>query len=103
MTFDRELYHNGIRWLRVKNGMGGRGDREDWVADVNHMTVSVHDYQFRPPYRGWDKYKSMTAAMDDQLRKGLEQLEGDAKKAQKHLKNVLATCSKMKYLKERCR
>jgi hypothetical protein len=45
MTYDAETYV--IRWLRVKDGMGGRGDREDWVADIPGMTICVHDYNWK--------------------------------------------------------
>ncbi len=46
MTFDAEFFHRGIRWLRVKGGMGERGDREDWVADIPNVSISVHDYHW---------------------------------------------------------
>lgn len=44
-TFDASAERCGIVWLRVKDGMSGRGDREDWVADVPYP-VSVHDYHW---------------------------------------------------------
>lgn len=75
MKFDRELFRRGIRWLRVKDGMCGRGDREDWVADVEGLTVSVHDYQWKPPYFGLTTYKSIREAMDDQMKRGISSLE----------------------------
>lgn len=46
MTFDAKVERCGIVWFRVKDGLGKRGDREDWVANIPHICVSVHDYQW---------------------------------------------------------
>jgi hypothetical protein len=46
MEFDAAIRVYGVRWLRVKDGLGGRGDREDWVADLPEVCVSVHDYHW---------------------------------------------------------
>lgn len=48
MQFDAYIVRNGIRWLRVKGGMSGNNDREDWVADLPEVCISVSDYN-------WDK------------------------------------------------
>lgn len=47
MTYDAMYVVAGIRWLRVKDSMGGRGDREDWVADFPGVCLSVHDYHWQ--------------------------------------------------------
>ncbi len=59
MEFDATCRRNGLTWFRVKNGMGERGDREDWVADVPGVSISVHDYHyngedFGPSYGSFD-------------------------------------------------
>lgn len=46
MEFDARGEYFGLTWLRVKDGMGGRGDREDWVADIPGVSISVHDYHW---------------------------------------------------------
>ncbi len=38
---DAKLHRLGLTWYRVQEGFGGRGDREDWVADVPRIAVSV--------------------------------------------------------------
>lgn len=87
MDFDRCLTRNGVRWLRVKDGMGGNGSREDWVADLP-LTVSVHDYQWKPPYFGFDRYRSMGHAMDAQLQRGIDRLEERAVELENKLAEV---------------
>lgn len=46
MEYDARGEYFGIIWLRVKDGMGGRGDREDWVADIPGVSIAVHDYHW---------------------------------------------------------
>lgn len=46
MEFDAEVMRFGQRWLRVKDGMGGRNDREDWIMDIPGQGVSIHDYHW---------------------------------------------------------
>lgn len=41
MEYDAHVMRYGIKWLRVKGGFSGSGDREDWVADLPHGTLSV--------------------------------------------------------------
>ena len=52
-----------------KDGMGGRGDREDWVADIPIGCASVHNYMFRKPYFGFDIYKSFNDAIVGQMKR----------------------------------
>lgn len=46
MEFDAAVFRHGVRWLHVKDGMGGYGDREDWVCDLPGVTLSIHDYNW---------------------------------------------------------
>lgn len=96
MDFDRELTHRSVRWLRVKGGFGARGDREDWVADVDELTVAVADSSWRPPYFGFHRYPSMRAAMDDQLRRGIAQLEEQAQEMAARLDRVRSSLAHVK-------
>jgi hypothetical protein len=71
MKYDARCVRYGITWLRVKDGIGGRGDREDWVADLPAMTVSVHDYHFHAPYWGIERYPSFNAAIKGQIKRAV--------------------------------
>jgi len=76
MQYDRELFHKGRRWLRVKNGMDGRGNREDWVLDHPCMTVSVHDYNWQEKCTLFKPIaKTMKGAMDKAFLEGVEKLK----------------------------
>lgn len=46
MEYDAEFDWFGIRWLRAKGGFSDNGDREDWVADIPGVNISVHDYHW---------------------------------------------------------
>lgn len=48
MEYDAAGDYFGITWLRVKDGLGGRGDREDWIADMPPGVggISIHDYHW---------------------------------------------------------
>lgn len=72
MEYDAAYSYRGIRWLRVKDGMNGAGDREDWVAELPTGTASVHDYQWREPRGGSVKAETFHDAMDIELRRMLE-------------------------------
>lgn len=72
MEYDAALEFSGIRWFRVHKGMGCRGDREDWVADVPGICVSVHNYQWRAPFWGLVRYESFRAAMIGEAKSALE-------------------------------
>lgn len=75
MAFDAKVICHGVVWLRVKDGMGGRRDREDWVADLNASNISVHDYEFRAPYWGLWKFSSFEAACRDGLERQVGHLQ----------------------------
>lgn len=68
MDYDAKMRVNGIEWIRVKDGLSGKGDREDWIANIPSGCVSIHDYQYREPRWGFEQYRSMKAAMIGQLR-----------------------------------
>jgi hypothetical protein len=81
--FDAEVYRFGIRWLRVKEGMGGKGNREDWVADLP-VNASVHDYNWRSAWPGWLNHgsidKAIVAEMKEVKAQTLEDEESTVKK-----------------------
>lgn len=58
MTFDAEVIRYGIKWYRVKDGMGVSGEREDWVADLPAGCLSIHDYHWNgnPFGRDWGTF-----------------------------------------------
>lgn len=72
MEYDARCVRRGITWLRVKDGMGRKGDREDWVADLPAYCISVHDYQFRAPYWGLEQYPSFNAAIKGQMKRAIQ-------------------------------
>lgn len=72
MEYDKTIVRKGITWYRVKDGMGGQGDREDWVASVPELCISVHDYQWREPRWGIISYPSFKAALDGEILRGIE-------------------------------
>lgn len=45
--FDAEIVVHGVKWFRVRNGLGGRGDREDWIADLPEISALVSNYNWR--------------------------------------------------------
>jgi len=86
---DAALVRNGIRWFRVKDGMGGRGDREDWIADVECMCCSVHDYNWIKEIDfGIIKYPTFEKAIDSQLKASFQQLQKQFKEQQAALNNM---------------
>lgn len=49
----------GVTWLRVYGGFGGRFDREDWIAVLPAVAISVCDYywngsDFGPSYGSFE-------------------------------------------------
>lgn len=95
MVFDAEVQCADARWLRVKDGMGESGDREDWVADIPHVSASVHNYQFRPPYWGCVKYKSFEAACKGQLLKACQSARIKLKRLQEEVSLMEKTLQKL--------
>lgn len=71
MAVDARVERNGICWYRVKGGMGERGDREDWIAAVPGIGISVHDYH----YNGEDFGPNHGTFDNACLQEALKQLE----------------------------
>lgn len=67
LKMDASYERHGTTWFRVKGGMGGSGDREDWVANIFGVCISVHDYMWREPRCGFHVYKSFTESIDKQI------------------------------------
>ncbi len=72
MEYDASMERFGLTLYRVKDGMGGAGDREDWVIALPSGCLCVHDYQYRKPYWGLEKYRSIDAAIVGQLKSGID-------------------------------
>lgn len=56
---DASLELFGLTWFRVLGGFGGRFDREDWIADLPGINVTVCDYHwdgsdFGPSYGSFE-------------------------------------------------
>lgn len=78
MRFDAQTERFSVRWLRVLGGMSGKNDREDWVADLPAVCVSVHDYHwngddFGPSYESFDN--ACRVELRNELVYATEQLE----------------------------
>lgn len=97
LEFDAEVYVAGIRWLRVKGGMGERGDREDWVADVP-CTASVHDYQWREPRWGFTSYETFEQACQTELKSSLERLRDSSAELESKLNATRQTLKQFAHL-----
>lgn len=78
MEFDAKVVKHGVTWLRVKDGMGGRGDRDDWVADLPDACICVHDYNWTTQNFGHN-YGSFDAACLGELKRGLERQNYEVK------------------------
>jgi hypothetical protein len=70
MEYDAKVMRHGLEWLRVKDGMGSRGDREDWVANVNSIAISVHDYHWNGDDFG-PNHGTFNNACEQEMKKGL--------------------------------
>jgi hypothetical protein len=108
MEFDASVERLGLTWYRVKGGMGrnqagnATNDREDWVADIPVMALSVHDYQWREPRWGFHRYKSFDEAIAEQTKEGLEsatrrliKLEEEAESVTKTIVLLSKACNKI--------
>ena len=101
MEFDASVVRHGITWLHVKNGMGGGGDREDWVADLPGITLSVHDYNWDGQSFGVKMGKTFNKvvirAMEDHTGYTLEQiaeLRAECNEKEKGLRALKAALKK---------
>lgn len=93
MEFDAEVQVSGVRWLRVKGGMGERGDREDWVADAP-LAASTHDYQWRKPYWGSVRYASFEQGCRAEFASSLERLQRERTELESRLAIIRETIKK---------
>ena len=78
MEFDAKVERLGLRWLRVKDGMCGRSEREDWVADVPFACVSIHDYHWNGERFGAN-HGSFNNAIIEETKSGLSWLRSQIK------------------------
>jgi hypothetical protein len=90
MTFDAVTERFGVRWLRVKDGFGGRGDREDWVADIPHGCLSVHDYHWNGDGFGPD-YGSFDGAIRGETKLMVDSLHHRENELRERLRKIQAT------------
>jgi hypothetical protein len=61
---DEPVEHRGLTWYKVVGGFGGRGDRDDWVADVQGACVSVTKWSNEK----WsNRFDALEEAMDDEV------------------------------------
>lgn len=71
-VFDAQLEYHGITFYRVHRGFGGKGDREDWLADLPCTSCSVTHYHRTGFARdgdgwGWDGLQTFEEAVDSEL------------------------------------
>ena len=82
MEFDAAIRVRGIRWLRVRGGLGGEFRHEDWVADVPAICCSVHDYHWNGDDFG-PNYGSFLGAIRAEMKLSLDYAIYEAKKLRK--------------------
>lgn len=70
LKVDASIAIHGVVWLRVYGGFGGRFDREDWIADLPGVSISVCDYHWNGSDFG-PSYPSFEDACRGQLESGL--------------------------------
>lgn len=68
LPYDAKVTLNGVTWYRVQGGFSGHGDREDWVADIPLVNLSVHDYEWREPRWGFVSVNSFEEATEVALK-----------------------------------
>lgn len=83
--FDATCERFGLTWLRVKDGLGNSGDREDWIVDIPSGCVSVHDYEWRKPYWGLHNYPSFDKACAGRI---AQAVQFQQQKAAEHRENA---------------
>lgn len=81
---DAEVERSGVTWYRVKGGLGGRGDREDWVASLPGLAVAVSDYHWNGEDFG-PSYGSFDNAIRQELDLALEYAREQVRKAKLNL------------------
>lgn len=79
MQYDAKVKCAGLTWLRVKGGMGGDNSGEEWVADIPSGCLSVHDYSWRAPRWGFDKWNSFEEAATESIKRHVAYARQSAK------------------------
>ena len=87
LKYDASLERYGITWYRIQNGFGGNGDREDWVADVPSLCVSVSDYNWIKGSFG-TYYGSFDKAIEAEITSALEEIISEKKCLKAQLKEA---------------
>jgi hypothetical protein len=96
MEYDASTEVGIFTWFRVKGGMSGRSNREDWVCDVPYGTVSVHDYQLvGNQLLAYRQFNSFEKAAKSELKKCLEYIKH---KKQKLLDEIVASETAIKLI-----
>ncbi len=91
MEFDASVERHGLTWLHVKDGMGGHGDREDWICDLPFVAISIHDYNWNKNDPFGEKLgRNFDEAVLSALRGSIERTQRD----RKELANKLVECDK---------
>lgn len=93
---DAAIMLDGILWYRIQRGFGGRGDREDWIANIPALSVSVSDYHWNGEDLG--SYGTFENACRQQLISALEYGKQIEQKKKEELKDIesaitMLTCS----------
>lgn len=94
MEYDAKLTRRGVDWYRCKDGMGQRGDREDWVADLPGCSVSVNDYNWNGKDFG-PSFKSFEDALDGMLKMALHHHEVSTQEKREKLAVAEATLERL--------
>lgn len=82
-AYDEALVYRGVTWRHVEGGFGGRGDRDDWVADLPAGSISVNRYLWKAkaPWPneqagyGYNGDRTRDDEMDRALERGLARIE----------------------------
>jgi len=100
MRFDASLVLDGLTWLRVKGGFGGRGDREDWILAVPAICVSVSRWR----QEAWDskgrKFGSREEAMQHAIENGISWASWQQRDNQRKLAAIVEALNLMEGVSE---
>jgi hypothetical protein len=91
---DASLDLVGLTWFRVHGGFGGRFDREDWIADLPGVSVTVCDYHWNGSDFGLS-YGSFEAACRGQLEFSLQNARTAKSEAETKLATLAAAIARM--------
>ena len=72
MEYNATVERLGLKWHRVKDGMGQRGDSEEWICDLPSGCINVHAYSWRAPRWGFERYNSFDEAVVGETQKGID-------------------------------